>query len=73
MLESNRAVIQTVQEWEPVYHIFGPTSFLGMAVSHNLQVKAHLDSKDNRQGFVVMTDWGHFTGQSRKNPCFDSH
>lgn len=30
---------------------FGPASFLGMTVLHNMQVKTHVDSQDNPQGF----------------------
>jgi hypothetical protein len=51
MLESNQAVIQTEKGWESAFHGFGPASFLGMTVLHNMQVKTHVDSRDDRRGF----------------------
>jgi hypothetical protein len=69
LVEQYQAIIQKVQEWEPGFHIFGETSYLGMAVLHNLQVKAHVDPGDERLGFVVMTNWGHFKGESMFRVC----
>ena len=51
MLESNQAVIQTVQGWESMFHVFGPASFLGMTVVHKMQVRTDVDSQDDPQGF----------------------
>jgi hypothetical protein len=35
-----------------------------MAVLHGFQVKAHVNAGDEPLGFVVMTKWGHFKGES---------
>jgi hypothetical protein len=36
--------------------------FFGMALVHNLRVLPHVDSGDDKQGFVAMTPIGNFTG-----------
>jgi hypothetical protein len=35
-----------------------------MAVLHGLQVGAHVNAGDKPLGFVVMTKWGRFNGES---------
>ena len=76
MLERNQAIIRSVREWEPAFHIFGPTSFLGMAVLHDLRVYAHIDPQDDRRGFFVVINWALYKGKSvarRQKPCVDYH
>jgi len=38
------------------------TAFLGMALLQNLRVLPHTDNLDDKEGFVIMTPLGKFTG-----------
>lgn len=56
------AAIDKVRSWDPGFHLFGNTSYFGMAVVHNLQVGLHTDGGDDKYGFIVMTPFGEYEG-----------